>query len=901
MQFHSIFQDDKCKWLFEEICVFVSDFLEDYNLELESMKPIHKGKEIFDPVWGTISLTPVEVFLIDSPLIQRLKKIKQLGYAYQVYTNADYNRFSHTIGVVETSTRIAKVISEKAPTGKSNEKIDFVDLVRIAAIMHDSGHMFFSHVSEKFFLYNERFPRNKEIKNALICFCEKISDRAALHEMFSVMIINTEHFFKFLEIVYFERNLSEDERITIIDYISGLIVGIAIDKKMLPYSKIIKGTIDADRMDYLSRDSYTTKVPLAVDVSRLISKINLIEVPDFTPSSVWNDDNNGPFYAMAIQYSAQRLIWQLYLARTIMYQSIYFHHKKLTAETILDKALECIFSLLPEKQLSFNYILSLSDDVFGEYFAQILMLTDKAEEPDFIEATNLLERLNRRTFYKRIASFSKENINSTSPTSYERFKTHVIENPFSKQYEKFVNELSNEYKNIQSVMGNNMSDTPRFMFIQAGWNWEVESGLPIDIGDGHYKMSTDLFKETPAIGEENIQKQYYLLTDQSDREMVYLALEKYLFQKSGFTLTSATYFCAKFNTEQLHKRRMHLFKKGYYDGVLDLLPDKLVLNLLDTNQFNAIANKFRAFAGANESHVDEKTLLIFLRQFLRLKSTGEEIKLILDGILCMLNDAIFINRSFFINSMTSLMNKVAQKNHGNCCIVKLGGLFDSSNRLFWFFNEISLDEKFQYFDNVEAALTFSQDNDCCICFFDDGAYSGNQVISIFQELMGIAEKKVTKEFHVSELSDCAKSIIKNAKIVLSYVCFNSSNSEHIINELKSIGISNVEIIYDQDLCKKVFDDGSCMFKDEKQKNLLRDKLNEIGYEIINSKKQGSWDEQRIKESSLGYNDAQQMVIFDVNVPTYTISPFWANGTFDNKEWTGLFQRTDNSKKSQNHT
>ncbi|MCL1862354.1 MAG: HD domain-containing protein [Defluviitaleaceae bacterium] len=898
MQFQNTFQDAKCKRIFDEVNAFVGDFLGDYNLELETNKPIHKGKEIFDPVWNTISLSPVEVFLIDSPLIQRLKKIKQLGYAYQVYTNADYNRFSHTIGVVETSTRISKVIEKKVPTGKTDEKINFIELVRIAAIMHDSGHMFFSHVSEKFFLHNKNFRRNKEVIEALTFFSEKVSERVALHEMFSVMIVNSEHFFKFLEIVYFDKSLGDDDRKTIIDYISGMIVGIAIDKKILPYSKVIKGTIDADRMDYLSRDSFTTKVPLTVDVSRLISKISVIEIPSFTPSSVWNDEKSGPFYAMAIQYSAQRLIWQLYLARTIMYQSIYFHHKKLTAETILDKALERIFSLLPEGQLSFSYILSLNDDAFGEYFSYILSIRDKMDEPAFVEASNLVERLKKRSFYKRIASFSKENITSDSPTLYDRFKVHVIENPFSIKYMSFVEELSKEYAEILRAMGKSPSGTPHFMFIQAGWNWETESGIPIDIGDGHYKMSTDLFKETPTIGEENIQKQYYLLTDQNDRELVYLALEKYLFRARGFVLTAATYFCAKFNTEQLHKLRMRLLEKGYYRDVLGLLPDKIVMNLMDTNIFNEVVKKYRTFVGANKSFVDEKSLLVFLRQFLRLKVTGEEMRIILDGILRMLNGATYVSRDFFVTAMSGLIAQV-DTGEKRCAIANLGGVFDSSNRLYWYFNDMKIDEKFECLSNVESALTFANENDCGICFFDDGAYSGTQVVSIFKELLGIKDEK-TDETHVWELSDTCKDILKKVKITLAYICFNETNRDAILKELKKVGISNIEIIYKYDMSKKVFDEGTTWFKDNTQRGLLKESLYTIGHEIMQSEKSGkpeTWSDDRIKKAALGYNDSQQMVIFDVNVPTYTISPFWANGTFMDKPWKGLFQRADNSKKS----
>lgn len=897
MHFIDVLQGTECNKIFEEVNEFVDLYLRKYNSTLKTTSLSNKGKEIFDSIWGSVKLSPIEVLIIDSPLIQRLKNIKQLGYAYQVYCNADYNRFAHTIGVVETSKRITEIISEKVP--KDHEcTFDFESIIRIAAIMHDSGHTFFSHVSEKFFLYNEKFPRNAEVKNSLNHFNEKLSDRASLHEMFSVMIVNSRSFLELLHIIYFDKFTSEDEQRTIIDYISGFIVGIAVDKKMLPYSKVIKGSIDADRMDYLSRDSYTTKVPLAVDLARLINKISIIKKEKFNPSSVWNDDNIGSFNEIAIQYSAQRLVWQMSMARTILYQNVYFHHKKLTAEAILDKALENIFLLVDENQLSFTYILSLTDNVFSEHFASILNFRGMEQTEEFIEASRLILLLRDREFFKRVAGFSKETIKSSSVTSYELFKTHVIENPFSDKFFEFTHDLAEEYKQILNILKKEIpGKAPQFMFIQAGWSPEAETGLPIDIGDDKYIMSTELFKEAPIIGEENKQKHYYLLTDSNDRDIVYLALEKMLFKKKKFTLTNAAYSCTKFNSGYLNKKRTPLFEKGYYDGVLEILPDSTINNLLDTDMFATVVNKYRSFAGANGTYVTKETLMFFLRQFLILECTNVEIRLLLDGILRMLNAALFINRNCFTTNMASILDEIAKRDVDSCYIVRLGGFFDSSNRLSWFFNEIDISKKYQFFENVESALLMTDNKNCCICLFDDGAYSGTQVISIFQELMGVQEDKTTDEHHADELSPKAKELIKNTKIILSYVCFNSDSQERILKELSSLGINNVEIIYRQDLKTKTFGDSNSIFRDEPQRDLVKSKLQEIGYEIINSQKIGHWDDERIKKAALGYNNAQQMVIFDVNVPTYTISPFWANGTYRGREWKGLFQRTDNSKKS----
>jgi HD superfamily phosphohydrolase len=629
MHFYDILKDSKCNKIFNEVNEFVDLNLHEYNRSLKEKQLKYSGKDIFDSIWGTVSFSHVEELLIDSPLLQRLKRIKQLGYAYQVYCNADYNRFSHTVGVTETAKRIAEMI-EKRILPNREDRIKIISIVRLAAIMHDTGHMFFSHVSEKFLLYNENFRRNKEVKNALNHFNEKISDRAALHEMISVMIVNSDSFLEFLQIVFFDRYLDEHDQRKIIDYISGLIVGVAVDKKILPYSKIIKGAIDADRMDYLSRDSYITKVPLAVDMARLISKISVIKTQKFTPSSVWNDDAVGPFNEMAIQYSAQTLVWQMSMARTILYQNIYFHHKKLTAEAILDRALENIFLLFSDEQMTFSHILSLTDDVFSEHFYKILDLQDQQEKAVFIEACTLIKSLKNRSFYKRVAGFSTDNVHAPSITSYELFKTHVIENPFSAKFIKFTKDISDEYRKILNILNKNLPENdPKFMFIQAGWNSEAEIGLPIDTGDGEYVMSTDLYKETPFIGEENKQKHYYLLTDSEERDIVYLALEKVLFTERKFTLRSATYSCAKFTAEQLNQRRISLFERGYYDGALELLSNPIIHKLIDADLFKTVTTKYRSFVGANNTCITQDSLMNFLRQFLRTKCNSDQIKLYL--------------------------------------------------------------------------------------------------------------------------------------------------------------------------------------------------------------------------------------------------------------------------------
>ena len=116
-------------------------------------------RDLYDSVWGTIEISIGEILILDSPLLQRLKKIKQLGLVDVLYSSANHTRFSHTLGVLQTAdVMVDKIINQLA---KKSQLIpsDVKFLVRLAAIFHDVGHMFCSHASERFFQSNERYTR----------------------------------------------------------------------------------------------------------------------------------------------------------------------------------------------------------------------------------------------------------------------------------------------------------------------------------------------------------------------------------------------------------------------------------------------------------------------------------------------------------------------------------------------------------------------------------------------------------------------------------------------------------------------------------------------------------------------------------------------------------------------
>ena len=165
--------------------------------------------------------------------------------------------------------------------------------------------------------------------------------------------------------------------------------------------------------------------------------------------------------------------------------------------------------------------------------------------------------------------------------------------------------------------------------------------------------------------------------------------------------------------------------------------------------------------------------------------------------------------------------------------------------------------------------------------------------------MGVSiEKRTTNEHHIDELSKEQKEKLCKTNIVLAYLCFNQDSEKYIISELKKIGILNVNIVFCNSLNTKLLDVEAEIFASGEQCELVKNTLAHIGENVLLSTKMNPddtfkdrWDSSRIKSSALGYNDAQQMVVFESNVPTYTITPFWSNGLFMQNIWRGLFQRT----------
>jgi hypothetical protein len=185
-------------------------------------------KVIRDPIHGNITLSGVELSLVDMPEMQRLRHVKQNGFCYLVYPAMNSTRFEHSLGVMH----LAGVVSDNLGLGEKKRLY-----LRVAGLLHDIGHCPFSHTLDR------------------VMF--KIG---ASHERLSSRIILRGRVSEVLR----EHGLRPRE-------VSDLILGRS------SLSKIISSEIDVDKMDYLKRDSYYAGVAYGVvDIERLIYAIKMV-------------------------------------------------------------------------------------------------------------------------------------------------------------------------------------------------------------------------------------------------------------------------------------------------------------------------------------------------------------------------------------------------------------------------------------------------------------------------------------------------------------------------------------------------------------------------------------------------------------------------------------------------
>jgi HD superfamily phosphohydrolase len=241
--------------------------------------------EIKDPVHGYVNITEAEKQIIDSFPVQRMRRLKQLAGAEYVYPAGNHTRFEHCVGVMH----LAGLMAEN-PYLSRHFNDDQYKLIRIAALLHDVGHGPFSHIYE----------------HLLTKFLHKT------HEDINVWIVQKSELKDIIGALGFN-----------VDHVAKLSVGWLHRPKRAFMDQIIRSAVDADKLDFVIRDTYHTGAQYGyVDVIRLIQTLDVL-------------DQN-----LAVDVGALSALESFILARIESFKSIYFHRVGRAVQIMLAMAME---------------------------------------------------------------------------------------------------------------------------------------------------------------------------------------------------------------------------------------------------------------------------------------------------------------------------------------------------------------------------------------------------------------------------------------------------------------------------------------------------------------------------------------------------------------------------------
>ncbi len=229
---------------------------------------------IRDAIWNNVRLDPLALALLDTPVMQRLRYVRQLGLAFLVYPGATHSRFEHALGAYHLAGLALRLLSEHDDAAASTPR-DHA-LIRAAALLHDVGHYPFSHALEEIGVtHHEQVARSLITQGPIAQALSDALGPDAPAEVFALITGTSAH----------------------------------------PLQGLISGSIDLDKIEYLKRDATMCGVPYGeIDVDRLLNSLVLVAHPDHGRITI------------GVHEKGLSALESLLFAKYQMYRNVYWHH-----------------------------------------------------------------------------------------------------------------------------------------------------------------------------------------------------------------------------------------------------------------------------------------------------------------------------------------------------------------------------------------------------------------------------------------------------------------------------------------------------------------------------------------------------------------------------------------------
>ncbi len=330
------------------------------------------------PELQNVRMTRRIQLIVDHPAFQRLRRVRQLGPTHLVYPGATHTRFEHSLGVYACTQRYVLNLLQTPAFADSVFEEDIL-AVLLAGLLHDLGHYPFAHNLEALHLKGRDTPRHEDVGGRII--------RGEIATLQGDQPIG-----ELIKTVFGV----DPERV------NALCTGIGVKSSMDKILRsVISSAIDADKMDYLERDSIHLGVPYGrnYDRERLLSSLTLNETED----------------RIAILSKGKVSAEIFIFGRYTMFSEAYWHHTVRSASAMMEAALAAFYSrneIQGDELL--NVLISHSDDELLSWLSQ--------QSPESSATRYLIDPLhkNQRRLHKRVATYSRVYTEPDKRSAYEK-------------------------------------------------------------------------------------------------------------------------------------------------------------------------------------------------------------------------------------------------------------------------------------------------------------------------------------------------------------------------------------------------------------------------------------------------------------------------------------------------
>lgn len=867
------------------------------------------AKIINDPVWRTVRLEPWETFIIDSPVLQRLRRVRQLGLSGLVFPGASYSRFEHSIGVLHQTQRLIDAINRNARARASrrgrltSDPIRRSDeiMLRVTALVHDCGHCFLSHVSERFFRRLDnlaaRHSSKAVIADARSYFgCAK---NPALGEIFSALIVLLPEFALLLRaagIPEWEDTNALCERMA-----RGIVAG--IDPRSPYLMELISGALDSDKLDYMPRDCYMAGLPMPVDVDRILEKIEVVRVPiSHLPDGNRYSTATGlaptdVISVLAIQPGGARAFEELVVSRFLLYSKLYYHQKVRCFEGMIVNALELTVG---------------EDRPFGD-LASFFTLTDEVflsewepsgpKDAALTSAVSLIRSVADRRSFVRSFAFGPSLVSpyneKTIRKGWEKLEPLVTAErpPEARQFREEVCSLAIRYLEAAGQASLAQSLKSHDILIDLPDVQDIAEKAETFVGDD--QIGVTRYRDRYQVGSwseayEDQKTVGYVYTWPQYAVAVYFAFRDLVLERTGLAFSESSWTLTKLSPLKLNDFAKLLGERLNQNYSEFSVPTSIAARseYLDSTAnkrdllrgYNIIledlTDRFKTFQSGDFSAITRELIEDWLMQF-----NAEEIPLVIP----VLQNVRYWNRPAFVDALSEGIRRLFP-NEPVIQILPIGGPTASGHHLEYYLDDVKkiLGGNTTILASESAAHLKSK---VPVILYEDNIGIGNQPGTVVQQWFGVPQEQwLVQERHVDALGPDQQDVIRKAKIGLLFITGSRrglATLEATIRTVTGCGDLMSFVVSPTDI--NCFQPASRVFRSTEDAARAKAAFRKAGLIALSDRRE-DWPADRIEGSALGYGNSAQLTVFDYNTPVTTLTALWKACTRPDATWKPLFPR-----------